>query len=108
MNPWTFIGWAVIVIAAVIVFLVAFNAAFMAVSYAVLRHRALRITPSVGQIWLCNGERLYITYIYANGNVEISDAPRGYKGTRSSWGATPENWKKRLRNSHMILLKDKP
>lgn len=108
MNPWDIIGWVII---AAIIFLVLVpilaSVIVVVIGYVMVgrRHRRTRNTPPErGQEWSQRGDSIYIDRVFDDGRVVIRTSfTRG--GSGAMWSETPEDWRKRVRNTRAYLVK---
>ena len=106
MTPWTIIGWIILAIAAcfALLILLAVFVAWKEAFKKLNRHYKTRdIPPNKGQSWEQNGSDLYIGENHGKHFTIYTAEPNYSLGSRSSWGETPEEWRKRVRNRKLFL-----
>jgi len=109
MNPWTIIGWAVIVLAAIPVLLWAITTIPLWLAARAMHRRTRDDEPQAGDVWIegsvfTKGTLYRITHLFDTGRIGIEiDLPGGSKG---SWGETREKWRERVKRQK--LWRSKP
>ena len=105
MNPWTIIGWAIIIAPTFFIFLMLIASLIKLARDRVYYYKTRSVTPMKGQIWIQDNEKLYIQNVYENGNISIMTVNPLYKHTSScaSWSDTQEKWKERVKNRKLYL-----
>lgn len=101
MNPWHVIGWIVLSVIGfrMIIFIGAICESLISVFKDWRQHVKTRdIPPREGQEWLQDKSVLKIGPRWPKGHFTI------YTGN-ASWGETEEEWKQRVRNRKLILIK---
>ena len=95
MDPWKFIGWAVLLVIAC--FAVAIMATCLA-GFLIARAKrkiALNTPPAAGQVWDQDGKELRI-YDVVDGRVLV-------RTENASWSESIEFWQERVRNRNLTL-----
>jgi hypothetical protein len=108
MLPWTILGWGVLSVVALFLLAALFRAGRMIVVRLLFWNahiRTRRIPLAVGQVWMQDfdpSNRIYVTDEYPT-RFGLSTSPIRFSGM--SWGETPEEWKKRVANRRLVLLR---
>lgn len=104
MSPWDILGWILVIwlglIFAIKLLIIGLDI-FVGVRRYLrqyIRHLRTRNTPpAAGQYWCGAGLKTYeVTRVHDNGVI-------GVRFGNGSWGDTPEQWKRRVRNLNLYL-----
>lgn len=100
MNPWTVIGWGVVLTVA-LPLAVVIGASVWAHLTVLRRHLATRNTPPcAGQVWMHGDATLRIKRVTEEGRV-IMESPGSYGS--ASWSDDAAGWRVRVRNRRLWL-----
>lgn len=101
MNPWSIIGWAIVLIGGAFAAFVVIQT--IRLSFIAWRdHRRTRnIPPEAGQVWLqgaVNGAGYVVKRIAENGRIVLSTGS-------ASWSDSPDEWRTRVREQRLRLVR---
>lgn len=105
MDPWTILGWLLVAAIAIPILFVMLMASFglyrlfsSAISDRINHYKTRNIAPEDGQCWNQNGATLRIGKRHPKGHFTITTG-------NISWGETDEDWKERVCNRKLFLIK---
>lgn len=111
MNPWDALGWTLLSLLWSGIAIFALTILYTSYRYFKVwarnryRHFKTRnIPPAAGQVWDQEGQHLTIERIYKDsGRIAIRT---GWAGAGSSWSDSPEDWRTRVRNRRLFLVRE--
>jgi len=106
MNPWTILGWFLVVLVAVSAMSLTLIGLLVLGEKTVARlrcyrlyHRTRNVLPAEGQMWLGrDGYVLKVTNVFDNGVIGCSVG-------NASWGDSDEEWAERVRGRRLHLVR---
>ena len=105
MNPWTIIGWALIIL---VLALILFKVVIPLITTVARVCRSLNTKPKEGQVWnfaLSDG-RLEVTGVYET-HIAVNTYRKGYQNRAyAAFSIKPDGWKTYLMSKLVYLPKD--
>lgn len=100
MNPWTIIGWCLVILVMwITIWVTGYILARHIEPFVRTRYRHLktrRIPPGAGQVWMQGGSPLEIKRVTEGGRVVMESG-------NASWSDSPEGWRERVKERRLWL-----